>query len=177
MVIWITGMSGAGKTTISQALSDLVKPRISELILIDGDAVRELYGNDLDYAEASRSKHISRVRSLAKFLETQGQVVVVAALYSHPDLLTENRRILAEYFEVYLQAPLDLLRARDSKGLYAGALSGRIPNVVGVDIPWHAPLNPDLVLDCSNAQSPREMALKIAHRVPRLRAALSEGAA
>lgn len=177
MVIWITGLSGSGKTTLSTALHQLIKPRAPELFLLDGDAVRELYGHDLDFSEPSRITQITRLRSLAKFVAAQGQIVVVAALYSHPELLAENRRTLEDYFEVYLQAPLELLQARDSKGLYAGSLAGRIPNVVGVDIPWHEPMNPDCVLSAASGLSPVEMALELAQRIPRLRAALRGGAA
>ena len=175
MVIWITGLSGAGKTTISRALSALVKQRVPELFLIDGDAVRDLFGKDLDYTEASRVQQIARLRRLAAFVAAQGQLVVVAALYGHPDLLAENRRTLPGYFEVYVRTSMDVLRARDSKGLYAGAAAGRIPHVVGADIPWHEPQHADLVLDGSSGATPDELARQLALRVPRLRDALPGG--
>lgn len=167
-VIWITGLSGAGKTTVSLALREVLEPRCPELVLLDGDVVRELFGNDLDYNEASRVKQIGRLRTLAKFLAEQGQVVIVAALYSHPDLLAQNRRELPGYFEVYLKTPFEVLRSRDSKGLYADAASGLTSNVVGVDIPWREPIAPDAVLDGGGSLTPRDMALKV------IRGALSD---
>jgi adenylylsulfate kinase-like enzyme len=172
-VVWITGLSGAGKTTLCQAVSELVKPVLPELVVLDGDAVRAVFGGDLDHSEPSRHRQIARMRSLAGVLALQGQVVLVAALYSHPDLLAENRRLLPDYFEVYLQAPIDLLRRRDSKGLYGGAASGATTDVVGVDIPWHAPQAPDLVFEASMGLTPEAMARELAARVPRLRAALA----
>lgn len=176
MVVWITGLSGAGKTTVCRALFDLVKPRLPELFLVDGDAVRELYGQDLGYNEASRVIQITRLRKLAKFVADQGQVVMVAALYSNPDLLAENRRVLPGYIEVYLRTPFELLQSRDQKGLYSGALAGRVTDVVGVDIPWHAPVAPDIELDGGAGQSPAALAIALARRIPRLAAALPEGA-
>lgn len=167
MVIWLTGLSGSGKTTICREIIALAKARMPELVVLDGDVIRELYGNDLDYTEPSRHKQIGRLRALAKFLSSQGQVVLVAALYSHPDLLAENRRVLPEYFEVYVRASLDLVSSRDTKGLYAGAAKGSIKNVVGVDIPWRAPEKPDLVLDSDAGLSPAEMAHVILSRVGR----------
>ena len=168
MVIWITGISGSGKTTISLALSAILKPRLPQLILIDGDAVRELYGNDLDHSEASRFVQITRLRNLAHFVSAQGQIAVVAALYSHPELLAENRRLFADYFEVYLQASLDLVEQRDSKGLYAKARSGLMQNVVGLDIPWNPPDKPDMVLSADSGYSPHEMAESILRHHPTL---------
>jgi adenylylsulfate kinase-like enzyme len=171
-VIWITGLSGAGKSTLCQAVFELLKPSLPELIVIDGDSVRAIFGGDLDYTEPSRHKQITRVRNLAGVLALQGQVVLVAALYSHPELLAINRRMLPNYFEVYLEAPLDLLRQRDSKGLYAGAAAGEVKDVVGVDIPWHVPQAADLVFDLTSSQTPDAMARELVDRVPRLKAAL-----
>jgi adenylylsulfate kinase len=92
----------------------------------------------------------------------------VAALYAHPDLLRWNRENFSHYFEVYVDAPLELLRARDSKGLYAQADAGTMPDVVGIDIPWHAPHQPDLVVDATVHEPPEETARHIAERLPQL---------
>ncbi|MEK9660155.1 MAG: adenylyl-sulfate kinase [Alphaproteobacteria bacterium] len=166
MVIWLTGMSGAGKTTIAEAMVAMLKPSIPELVLVDGDVIRELFGASLGYEEPARREQIGRIQRLSGWLSRQGQTVIVAALYAHPDLLAWNRENLPGYFEVYVDAPLTLLRERDSKGLYAGADSGRTPNVVGIDIPWHAPQQPDMVIDASRVEPPQELALRIARRIP-----------
>jgi adenylylsulfate kinase-like enzyme len=170
-VIWLTGMSGAGKSTLAQEMVALLKPRCPELIVLDGDTIRAIFGGDLDHSEASRHKQITRIRRLAGVLAQQGQVVIVAALYSHPDLLADNRRVLPGYFEVYLRASMETLRRRDSKGLYAGAASGEVRDVVGVDIPWHEPSAPDLILTVDDDREPSQMAADVIARVPRLAAA------
>lgn len=174
MVIWLTGLSGAGKTLISRTLVTRFKVAVPELVHIDGDEVRALYGNDLAYDEDSRRKQIQRIQQLAKILDSQGLLVVVAALYSHPDLLAWNRANFDNYFEVYISAPLTLVQRRDAKGLYSKAMSGEMQHVVGVDIPWHAPADPDLLIDGTLQEDPDVLAVRIARMVPRLAQALAE---
>ena len=174
MVIWITGLSGAGKTSLCNALGRMLRPSMPQLVLIDGDAVRQLFDDRLGHTEADRKEQIGRIQRLAKMLSDQGLVVLVAALYSHPDLLAWNRANLTNYFEVYLDAPFDLVERRDSKGLYAGAAAGAIAHVVGVDIPWHAPQAPDLRLDAAAGIDPDDMAMGVIRAVPFLSTAIAE---
>lgn len=173
-VIWLTGVSGAGKTTIAEAIQRLAKPRLPELVLIDGDVIRDLFGAGLGFHEAARVEQIGRIQRLAKMLAGQGLIVVVAALYAHPDLLDWNRRNLPGYVEVYVQADMDVVRRRDVKGLYAKAAAGTMPNVVGIDIPWHAPQHPDLIIHSAGGESPEQGARRVMAAVPRL-AHLLEG--
>lgn len=176
MVIWVTGLSGAGKTTLCQALASLLKPSVPELVVLDGDVVRATFGGDLSYRQEDRIVQIRRLQGMAKILAEQGQVVIVGALYAHPDLLRWNRDHFDAYYEVYLRAPLDLVRGRDEKGLYAAVASGATINVVGVDIPWHEPTEPDMVIDAALAEPPATNALRIAAAIPRLAAALQDTA-
>jgi len=141
-----------------------------ELGLVDGDVVRDVFANDLDYSEPSRMRQIKRIQSLVKVMDAQEFVVLVAALYSHPDLLAWNRANYSSYFEVYLEATLDLVRARDPKGLYAKADAGEMEHVVGIDVPWHVPLNPDMTIFASNEETPDAVARRIIAAVPRLAA-------
>ena len=161
MVIWLTGLSGAGKTTIANALVTLLKPTRPETVLIDGDVIRELFGAGLGFHEAARREQIGRIQQLSSWLAHQNLVVVVAALYSSPDILAWNRKNLPGYFEIYVDAPLELLRTRDSKGLYAGAAAGTIPNVVGIDIPWHPPAGADMVIDACELEPPADIAVRV----------------
>ena len=151
MVIWITGLSGAGKTTLATALYEAMKPRLPTLVRIDGDEVRALFGNSLGFTESDRRLQIQRLQSLATMLDGQGLVVIVAALYAHPELLAWNRDHFSDYFEVYLEASLELVRSRDPKGLYAKA--ARSFNLfwgaqgVHVDIPF-SKTSTDHVVKC-----------------------------
>jgi adenylylsulfate kinase-like enzyme len=172
MIIWMTGISGAGKTTICEAILRKLKPAMPELGLVDGDVVRDVFSNDLDYSEPSRMRQIKRIQSLAKVMDGQGFVVLVAALYSHPELLAWNRANYSSYFEVYLDASLELVRARDPKGLYAKADAGEMEHVVGIDVPWHTPSHPDLTITASNDETPDAVARRIIAAVPRLAAAV-----
>ena len=166
MVIWLTGISGAGKTTLCDAMWNLLKPSVPELISIDGDIVRKLFASKLGYAEPDRVQQIRRIQTLAKFLSDQGQIVLVAALYAHPDLLAWNRQNFKNYFEVYIDAPLSLVQARDPKGLYANA--GPSPQIVGIDVPWHVPKSPDMIIKANNDNAPTDVAKQIIAKIPTL---------
>jgi len=170
MVIWVTGLSGSGKTTLCEAMYSLLKPRMQHLVKIDGDEIRAAFGDDLTHVEADRVRQIKRIQRIAQVLAKQDLVVLVAALYAHPDLLAWNRANLPGYFEIYVKADLDLLGRRDSKGLYGKAGRGEIKDVVGVDIPWHAPQHPDLVVDAKSAKAPEQLSIDVIAAIPALRA-------
>ncbi len=168
MVIWITGISGAGKTTLSDAIARRFKPSTPELVQIDGDQIRDLFGAGLGFCESGRFEQIQRIQRLAGLLDAQGMIVLVAALYGHPDLFAWNRENFSDYFEVYLEAPLELVKRRDPKALYRKAAAGEMPNVVGLDVPWHAPAQPDMRIDANREDDPDALALAVARKVPAL---------
>ncbi len=168
MVIWVTGLSGAGKTTLCTTLYERIKPAMPELVILDGDVVRRAYGNDLTHCEADRVRQVKRLRAMASVLAEQNLVVLVAVLYAHPDLLAWNRENLPGYFEVYLDVSLETVMERDDKGIYAAARRGEMPDVVGLDIPWYAPENPDLRLDGDSGRAPELLADEVIRAVPRL---------
>ena len=153
MVIWITGISGAGKTTIATSIIQNYKHRFHNLVNIDGDVVRELYGSDLGYEEKDRISQIKRMQKLCLFLENQNLIVIASALYSNFELMDWNRKNFSEYFEIYLNASLDLVKKRDPKGIYQKFVKGEEKNLVGIDIPWHEPKKPNLVIDMDEVKS------------------------
>lgn len=150
MVIWIIGLSGAGKTTLARALSERWRVRAPNTVLVDGDEVRRVFGRDDGpdaYTVDGRRRNAERMAALCEMLDTQGINVVCAILSLFPEQRAENRRRFSRYFEVFLDAPLHSLEARDAKGLYASARAGNMNNVVGVDIPFPRPEGADLVID------------------------------
>jgi adenylylsulfate kinase-like enzyme len=167
MVVWLTGLSGAGKTTVAERLIEIVKPILPSLVLIDGDAIRELFGANLGFDEGSRKVQIGRIQRIALFLNRQNIPIIVSALYATPELLEWNRKNLSGYFEIYVDTPLAVVQARDTKGFYAKALAGEQVHVVGMDIPWQAPKSPDITVytDTSTIDS---IAYEIINSVPKL---------
>jgi cytidine diphosphoramidate kinase len=167
-VIWLTGLSGSGKTTLASAVQRLLGPSCPELVVLDGDVVRAAFGGDLGYTEADRVVQVSRVQRMAKLLADQGQVVIVAVVYSNPDLLTWNRKNLPGYFEIHMKASLDTVVERDSKGLYEAARRGETTDVVGVDIAWQDPVSSDLVINSDRPEDPDGLAQRVIAAIPRL---------
>jgi adenylylsulfate kinase-like enzyme/phosphohistidine swiveling domain-containing protein len=141
-VFWITGLSGAGKTTLGQELSRRLRAVGRSVTFLDGDALRAVIAEDLGHNADNRRQSAMRNARLCRLLAGQGSDVVCATISLFHEVQRWNRENIPGYREIYLQVPLDELRRRDSKGIYAGA-----SNVVGIDVPAEAPESPDLVLD------------------------------
>ncbi len=165
MVIWLIGLSGAGKTTVGRHLVDLWKATAPNTVLVDGDDIRALYGLDKSpeaHTVEGRRVNAQRITDLCQWLDGQGINVVCAILSLFPEMRQENRRRFSRYFEVYLKVPMSELKHRDSKGLYSAAARGEMFNVVGVDIPFPEPGAADLVVENFGPVSdPKEQARRI----------------
>lgn len=146
MVVWIIGLSGAGKTILARHVTAEARKMTSNLVLVDGDVVREIFGHDLGHTIEDRFRNAERICRLCKFLSDQKINVVCAILSLFHESQAWNRQNMEHYFEVYIDAPFEQLVARDSKGLYKKALRGDLKNVVGVDIAFDPPKRPDLVI-------------------------------
>jgi len=147
MIAWFIGMSGAGKSTLAHALYERLKPDVRHLVYLDGDEFREMFRNDVDHTLEGRRKNAERISHTCRMLDREGIHVIASVLSIFPELQAWNRAEMSRYYEIFLDIPLDVLRARDAKGLYAGADRGEIKNVVGYDIDFPRPPAPDLVID------------------------------
>lgn len=162
-VYWITGLAGAGKSTIGKALYNQLSKQFDNLVFLDGDEIREIFGNDLGYSEEDRRKNAFRISRLCKYLSDQGIHVVCSTISMFHDVRDWNRKHITNYKEIYLKVPIDLLVKRDQKGLYSKAISGEITNVLGITSNFEEPKAPDLVLHNDGSRSPEAMAEAIAH--------------
>ncbi len=147
MVLWFIGLSGSGKTTLGREVYQRIRSRVSNIVFLDGDVLREVFGHDVDHTVEGRRKNAERISRLSKMLSNQGLHVIAAVLSIFPEWQSWNRQNLNHYAEVYLKVNMDTLKARDPKGLYARAYAGKEKNVVGVDIPFPEPLEPTLTID------------------------------
>ena len=147
MVIWIIGLSGTGKTTLATQVVERVRQMNHKVVLLDGDLIRNLFENDVDHTIEGRRRNANRLSVITKFLADQDIHVVAAVLSIFPEWRRWNRENITNYSEVYLKASMQTLLRRDIKDLYAKALRGEINDVVGVDIPFPEPENPDLVIE------------------------------
>ena len=149
MIVWLVGLSGAGKTTIARELHRQWQAREPATVLIDGDEIREIFKHDQNaaaYTLESRRINAERIAAISAWLDDQNINAVVSILCIFPDILTANRSRYSRYFEVFVDAPLADLEARDGKGLYAAARRGEMADVVGIDIPFPRLEHPDLVI-------------------------------
>ena len=144
MVIWLTGLSGAGKTTIAKNLERLLLERQLNVELLDGDVIRTNLSKGLGYTKDDRDTNIRRVGFVANLLSRNGVTVIVATISPHRFVRDEMRAMIHHFLEVYVNAPLNVCESRDVKGLYAAARMGKIKEFTGIDAPYEAPLNPDL---------------------------------
>src|SRR6202050_328558 len=146
-VFWITGLSGAGKTTLGQELWTRLRAAGREATFLDGDALRAAIAEDLDHSVSHRRRSAMRNARLCQLLAEQGGDVVCATISLFHEVQRWNRENIAGYREIYLRVPMDELRRRDSKGIYARAENGNGRDVVGLDVLAETPEAPDLVLD------------------------------
>jgi adenylylsulfate kinase len=141
LVVWITGISGAGKTVTARALVAELRALGHPVVHLDGDEVREIVGDNLGHSEPERIQNAFRLSRFCRFLHDQGLVVVCSTMSLYPEIWEWNRAHIKNYFEVFLKVSLETARLRDPKGHY-----GKGKDVVGVTLSLHEPKNPHLVL-------------------------------
>ena len=152
-VLWLTGFSGAGKTTLAKAIQRTLRARGTECVVIDGDMVRSICGDDCGYDVSERKRNARRVARFAKTIADQGIVTVVATISLYHEIHDWNRANQPGYFEVLLEEDIATCRRRDAKRVYRPEAPGTELNVVGVDIAAELPRAPHLRLNNSGGQT------------------------
>ncbi len=167
-VIWLTGLSGAGKTTLARALRGELTALGYRVETLDGDEVRENLSRGLTFSKEDRETNVRRIGFVARLLARNGVIVLASAISPYRQSRDDVRRSVesdgAQFIEVFVGCPLQVLIERDVKGLYKKALAGEIENFTGISDPYEVPLAPDVVID-SSAESVEESAALILERL------------
>lgn len=162
--LWFTGLSGAGKTTLTNELVPQLKARGVKIEVLDGDEVRTNLSKGLGFSKEDRDTNIRRIGYVARLLSRNGVGVIVAAISPYKEIRDEVRKDVeangAAFVEVFVQASLDTLVSRDVKGLYKKAIAGEIANFTGVSDPYEAPESPEILVS-SDTETVAESAAKI----------------
>lgn len=146
-VIWLTGISGAGKTTLGLILKKELEKRWGHVEFIDGDSVRRYFGNDLGYTRKERILNVKRIAFAAMLVAKNGTNVVVANIAPYIEARDFMRNHIKSYIQIYLKISVEKAMKRDVKGHYKKYKEGNLHNIVGVDDTYDIPRNPDLVID------------------------------
>lgn len=154
---WVTGLSGAGKTTIGQLLYKELKQKYPNTVIFDGDALRQAFGNDLGYSKEERFQCAMRYSRLCKLLVEQGMHVVCCTISMFDDVRQWNRTNISNYSEIYIEVPIEVLKERNQKGLYSNVHDGHTQNVVGMDLELELPKNPDIHFLNDGSKTPEEL--------------------
>ncbi len=157
IVYWITGLAGAGKTTIGRSLYRWLKQKHVNAVFLDGDVLRGVFGNSLGYSPDERLKLAMQYARLCKMLSDQGLVVVCATISMFPVVWEWNRHNISGYKEIYLRVPIQILINRDHKQLYSRALSGEIKYVTGIDIDINEPEFSDIIIENDGKKTTEEI--------------------
>ncbi len=142
--LWLTGMSGAGKSTISDAIIERFRAAGAKVELLDGDIVRTNLSQGLGFSREDRDTNIRRIGFVSELLSRNGVIVVVAAISPYRETREEVKAKIANFVEVFVNCPVEVLAARDVKGLYKKALAGEVGNFTGISDPYEPPLHPDV---------------------------------
>ena len=161
---WITGLSGAGKTTIGSRLYEYIHSKKDNVLFLDGDILREVY-QSTDYTQEGRRKLAFQHSRLCRMLTNQGVDVVICLIAMYDECRAWNREHIDNYHEIYLKVDIDELIKRDQKQLYSRALRNEIPDVLGINLDFEEPKNSDIVINNNGQNSPDEVVKELIRRL------------
>ena len=159
-VVWFTGLSGAGKSTIAGVLKTELLRLGHKVEVLDGDEVRENLSQGLTFSKEDRDRNILRIGYVAHLLARNGVKVICAAISPYREVRERVRGMIGDFIEVYVATPLEACEARDVKGLYAKARAGQIKDFTGIDDPYEPPVKAEVEIDTTST-SPDEAAYRI----------------
>lgn len=145
-VIFLTGLSGAGKTTIAKALHQMLESRGISPVMLDGDEIRDAI-HLTAFDEESRKKHNLNVGYMASLFESRGNIVIVALISPYNEIRDKIRKMCKRFIEVYVSTDIKVCMERDTKGLYEKAIKGEIKDFTGISAPYFPPVNPEVIID------------------------------
>jgi adenylylsulfate kinase len=157
VTVWFTGLSGAGKTTICQAVEQSLRAQGCQVEVLDGDIIRENLTKGLGFGKEDRDENIRRIGFVAHLLTRNGVIVLVSAISPYRAIREEVRQRIGSFVEVYVSTPLEVCEQRDVKGLYKRARAGQIKQFTGIDDPYEPPLNPEI--ECKTQQETLEQSV------------------
>ncbi|MDQ2070146.1 adenylyl-sulfate kinase [Natronospira bacteriovora] len=154
-VIWITGLSDSGKTTVGRLLADRLRSCGNSVVRLDGDELRRIFVGSKGYDRTARLRLAYQYSGLCEVLAEQGHVVVISAIAMFEEIYKWNRSQLPNYFQVYLKTPMSELRRRDTKGIYEGFDRGEEKDVYGLDLKADEPKEPDFLEEFQSDRTPK----------------------
>jgi adenylyl-sulfate kinase len=174
--VWFTGMSSSGKTTASQLLERRLRASGANVEVLDGDALRTRLSKGLGFSKADRDENVRRIGFVCELLSRNGVVAIAASISPYRAVRDEIRARIPNFVEVYMECPLEVLIARDVKGLYKKALAGEIVQFTGVSDPYEPPSAPEVLIH-SGQETPEESVRRIWTTLERLGLVRVEGRA
>jgi adenylylsulfate kinase len=158
--LWFTGMSGAGKTTLSRMVEDVLLERGLKVEVLDGDVIRNNFSQGLGFSKEDRNINIRRIGFVCHLLTRNDVVAIAAAISPYRDVRAENRGLIKSYVEIFCKCPIEVLKERDPKGLYKKVEKGQIKQFTGIDDPYEEPLDAEIVLE-TDRETPEQSLNKI----------------
>jgi adenylyl-sulfate kinase len=165
--LWFTGLSGAGKSTISALLEQRLRAAGAKVEVLDGDVVRTHLSKGLGFSKEDRDENVRRIGFVCELLSRHGVIAMAAAISPYRAVRDELRARIPNFVEIYVECPIEVLAGRDVKGLYKKALAGEIPHFTGVSDPYEPPLAPEVTVN-SSKETPEESVERIWATLERL---------
>ncbi|MFO8067380.1 MAG: adenylyl-sulfate kinase [Bacteroidales bacterium] len=171
IVVWMTGLSGSGKTTVAVALERCLHDKNIHTKVFDGDIIRKGLNKDLGFSEAGRHENIRRIAEVSKYFVDSGIVVICGLISPLEKSRGMARDIIGEenFIEVFIDCPLDICEKRDPKGLYKRARAGKIPDFTGIDSPYEKPQNSDIIIDTESLSVEQAVSKIVEYLLPRIK--------